>query len=1191
MLIRDMFVKDINREINGVIQVAQDTESVVYQEVSEYVVTSELKEHFTKFFKMYNKAFIEPTNGIGVWISGFFGSGKSHFLKMLSYILENKQIGSSRTVDMFRNKLVDSPELFSLIEKATANKTEAILFNIDIEGSVNKNNTAVLRVFAKMFYNHLGFFGENLKVARFEYFLNEDGKTEEFRKVFKAKSGKEWTVARKAFGLQGRYIIPTLMEVFGMDEEAAKAWFRDKEESNFSIAALVEDIKTYIDKKPENFRLLFMIDEMGQYAGSDTDYLLNLQSLVEAIGSTCGNRVWVMCTGQQALDKVIKLRNDEFSRIIARFKTILSLSSASAEEVIQKRVLDKNTDAKEVLVDEYGQKDAVLRNLFTFTSETVANMRGYDNEGEFVNNYPFVPYQFFLLQRVFTELKERGVIGAYQSGAERSMLSGFKEAAEKIQGEDHTRLAPFYLFYDTIKDAIDSPTREIINNCAKAAASGHGLEPQDTDVLKMLYLLRYVNKTVPAKIDNLIVLMADSIDVDKKKLREELNHSLDRLYKQNCIDINGDVYCFLTNEEKDIKIEIENNTHVDDSKVLSTIGKIISDVYKSTKINCGKQNFDFDVKVDDVAVGRTGSNMVLQYITNLYGVSPANMLNCDNKVVVHLGQNNYYDLIEKALKIRTFKNKNNINDMTETMRVIVTNYMLRADKYEEEAREALKKAIETADLYVSGDLTKITGDMKFKLDQSLQKLVGFVYKNYSLLDYQPDTDADIRAIALGTKGTGLGAGFDINKEAADDMRSFLKMRYDLKQPVSVADLQTKYQALPYGWREIDVAAVIAQLMYDQKVILKYSGAVIGTDKSGLPDMLRQKRYTGNVAIAIKMSASETMLRKAYTFLSSFLGRMDVPNDEEGLVKYIQDHFTELQTRYKEYQEEYKNTKYTYPDRELVQDSIKLVNGILSKSSDNLALLQAIIDAQTDLKDMKEDMEDVENFFSNQMAIFNEGVDVWNKLQNDAKQYLYNDSIVKEAYDNLRLYTQIPTTGSFDYARIPEIKGLIAIVTEAHNKLLEAEKTRLIALVEDYKKVYADEVQNHQDICQRDPAIKAKVEKEVKRVADYFEDQKGLFSRATTLWNLEGKDGMLDRNTQNFIWSLRKAATPISKPNPPVGPVPPTPPVKPATIRKTVNKYSDIPKAVIKDEQDIDKFLVELRKVLVDLKNGCDELII
>ena len=771
------------------------------------------------------------------------------------------------------------------------------------------------------------------------------------------------------------------------------------------------------------------------------------------------------------------------------------------------------------------------------------------------------------------------------------MLSGFKEAAEKIQGEDHTRLAPFYLFYDTIKDAIDSPTREIINNCAKAAASGHGLEPQDTDVLKMLYLLRYVNKTVPAKIDNLIVLMADSIDVDKKKLREELNHSLDRLYKQNCIDINGDVYCFLTNEEKDIKIEIENNTHVDDSKVLSTIGKIISDVYKSTKINCGKQNFDFDVKVDDVAVGRTGSNMVLQYITNLYGVSPANMLNCDNKVVVHLGQTNYYDLIEKALKIRTFKNKNNINDMTETMRVIVTNYMLRADKYEEEAREALKKAIETADLYISGDLTKITGDMKFKLDQSLQKLVGFVYKNYSLLDYQPDTDADIRAIALGTKGTGLGAGFDTNKEAADDMRGFLKMRYDQKQPVSVADLQTKYQALPYGWREIDVAAVIAQLMYDQKVMLKYSGAVIGADKSGLPDMLRQKRYTGNVSIAIKVSASDTMLRKVYTFLSSFLGRMDVPNDEEGLVKYIQDRFTELQTRYKEYQEEYKNTKYTYPDRELVQDSIKLVNGILSKSSDNLALLQAIIDAQTDLKDMKEDMEDVENFFSNQMAIFKEGVDVWNKLQNDAKQYLYNDSIVKEAYDNLRLYTQIPTTGSFDYARIPEIKGLIAIVTEAHNKLLEAEKTRLIALVEDYKKVYADEVQNHQDICQRDPAIKAKVEKEVKRVADYFEDQKGLFSRATTLWNLEGKDGMLDRNTQNFIWSLRKAATPISKPNPPVGPVPPTPPVKPATIRKTVNKYSDIPKAVIKDEQDIDKFLVELRKVLVDLKNGCDELII
>ena len=160
MMIRNMFAEDINRQINGVIKVDQDTTDVIEQEVREYVITKELKKHFISFFDYYSDSFDKPTDDIGVWISGFFGSGKSHFLKMLSYILENKSVGGVPTVEMFRKKFADDPATFMLIDKATRGKTETILFNIDIEGSINKDKTAVLRVFAKMFYNHLGFFGE-----------------------------------------------------------------------------------------------------------------------------------------------------------------------------------------------------------------------------------------------------------------------------------------------------------------------------------------------------------------------------------------------------------------------------------------------------------------------------------------------------------------------------------------------------------------------------------------------------------------------------------------------------------------------------------------------------------------------------------------------------------------------------------------------------------------------------------------------------------------------------------------------------------------------------------------------------------------------------------------------------------------------------------------------------------------------
>ena len=81
MKIRTMFKDDIEREINGVIKVNQNEESVIEQEVREYVVTNELRGHFEKFFSNYNKSFSAPVENIGVWIQGFFGSGKSHFLK------------------------------------------------------------------------------------------------------------------------------------------------------------------------------------------------------------------------------------------------------------------------------------------------------------------------------------------------------------------------------------------------------------------------------------------------------------------------------------------------------------------------------------------------------------------------------------------------------------------------------------------------------------------------------------------------------------------------------------------------------------------------------------------------------------------------------------------------------------------------------------------------------------------------------------------------------------------------------------------------------------------------------------------------------------------------------------------------------------------------------------------------------
>ena len=176
MKIQSMFQKDIDRPINGVVKVMQDDQQSLKDELSEYIITKELRRHFATFFDNYVKAIDTPTDKIGVWISGFFGSGKSHFLKMLSYLLANKEVDGKHAFDYFADKF-DDPMMYATVQKCVQIPTESILFNIDIEGPINKDKTAVLRVFAKVFYNHCGFYGEDLKVAKLERFIDKQGKT------------------------------------------------------------------------------------------------------------------------------------------------------------------------------------------------------------------------------------------------------------------------------------------------------------------------------------------------------------------------------------------------------------------------------------------------------------------------------------------------------------------------------------------------------------------------------------------------------------------------------------------------------------------------------------------------------------------------------------------------------------------------------------------------------------------------------------------------------------------------------------------------------------------------------------------------------------------------------------------------------------------------------------------------------
>lgn len=1175
MKIQNMFQKDINRDINGVIKVSQNDDNSLRQELSEYIITKELRRHFRTFFDNYSKAIDYPTDKIGVWISGFFGSGKSHFLKILSYLLENREVCGKKAMDYFKDKF-DDPMMYATAVKCVSVPTESLLFNIDIEGPITKDKTAVLRVFAKMFYNHCGFYGDDLKIARLERFIEKQRKTEQFRVAFEEVNGAPWVETRDSFAFFEDDIVEVLQSVLGMSEQAARNWFNGEETNELSIAQLVADIKEYVGGKDKNFRLLFMVDEVGQYIGDDGDLMMNLQSLAEEIGTRCMGKVWVMVTSQEAIDSVVHISGDDFSKIQGRFDTRLSLSSSSVDEVIKKRVLAKTEGADQLLRMVYDKEHAVLKNLYTFNNP-VLDIKGFSNSAEFSATFPFVPYQFIIIQKVLAEIRKHGNSGKHLSGGERSMLSGFQEAAQKLQDKDENALVPFYLFYDTVHTFLESAIRRVIDRCQTAADNHDGLEQQDVNVLKLLYLVRYIDD-IKANIDNIAVLMIDDIRTDKIALRTSVTESLERLLSQNYISRNGDTYAFLTDEEQDIAIDIRN-TVVDSAQVTASIAQTVySEIYPAKKFKYGKYDFSYDQYIDETLNGSASGGMRLRIVTvasDYYG-APDQRLIMDSQVnneaiVVLSNETPYFEELEQAMKIRKYVKQRNVSQLPESIQDIIRKRQQQARTLEERARGYIEKAIVGAKVVVHGEVMDIkAGNAKDKLDAALNGLVESVYSKLGMVNRFVESDADILAILNGTdneKSSFVGIGLN-NEDALNEISQWLELQNAKMLTTSMGDVQRRYSAIPYGWREIDIAALVAQLIAQQKISIKYGGAIVGKDERRLVDYLRKRSEIDKAIVTRRIAPSEDLMRKSINFLRDYFGAMDIPSDEDGLIRFVLDTFEGKEKHYNELLEAYQQVRY--PEREVVENVRNLVVDVLSQRKDNVALLSRMVQKQDDLLDSMEDMEGVELFFKSQRPVFDEARRQMDKISRE-RDYFATDPDTQEVFRQISTILAMPKP----YGRIGELPELISKAKAAYNNLLDIKRDEVLENVR----------QCMQDVHQL--ASEAYDATALLRQADaYFVGKREAAKEAVSLTELDAMITQLLNYKDNICrrMEVMVADTPPSYPETNATANAPAP--KPKKIA-FVRRYDLCAVKRLQSKEDIDRYVEGIREKLIKTLESCD----
>lgn len=870
MTLKTIFNKPVDRPIEGVIKA--DDEASLRLEIEEYVLTNEVEKRLESFLDAYNN--YEGANG--VWVSGFFGSGKSHLLKMLALLLENRQIDGASALDLFLPKCGDNEILRGDLKRAVAIPSKSILFNIDQKADVISKTQidALLAVFVKVFDEMCGYYGKQGHIAQFERDLDSRGLYDKFKSAYESTAGRTWQKGREQALLEGKSIAKAYAQATGGDEASAMG-ILDKYRSQYrvSIEDFAEQVHAYIERQSPDFRLNFFVDEVGQYIAENIKLMTNLQTIAESMATKCRGRAWVIVTAQEDMGTVVgemgKQQGNDFSKIQARFANRMKLTSADVAEVIQKRLLMKTEEGVRLLSDIYYAQSNNFKTLFDFADGS-QTYRNYQDRDHFIHSYPFIPYQFALFQSAIQNLSQHNAFeGKHSSVGERSMLGVFQQVAIQIGGHEIGQLATFDLMFEGIRSALKSNIQRAI-----IQAENHLDGPFAIRLLKTLFLVKYVKEFKPT-VRNLCVLMLDGFNQDLPALRKRVEEALSLLEQQTYVQRNGDLYEYLTDEEKDVEQEIKN-TEVESSDVAAELEKIVFDhVIKHRKIRYDEngQDYPFSRKLDDRLHGR-------EYELAIHVISPFHE-NAESESILQLQNTGRDELLvllpadERLVRdILMYKRtekyiRQNISiTQQEAVKRILTDKGFQNRQRYAELLQRVHSLMGKAKLFVAGaDIEIGSEDAQTRVLRGFHELISRAYPNLRMLRGITYTENDIAKCLKHSQHGLFGNDVTHLAESEQELLAFIQSNNRGGVRSTLKNLLEKFERKPYGWYYAAVLCTLANLCARGKVEVRADGNLLEEDE--LERVLRNTHGHGNVVLEPQVEFTASQVRALKEFFEDF----------------------------------------------------------------------------------------------------------------------------------------------------------------------------------------------------------------------------------------------------------------------------------------------------------------------------------
>ena len=1209
MKFQDLYEKGLDRKVNPAVSASDLTDDTVLTEIVEYVFTEEI------IINLYNiLTNIKHNQGshVGIWINGYYGSGKSHFLKYASYCLsQNKkrcEMAFIRLIEATEDIMLHTNGMSKLEQegvsvselKALRNwyvsqaDVEMVMFNIGDVHDVNADQqTAFTTIFWNQFNARRGFNSFNLALAQYlEKTLDDNGKFGEFKAYVKSK-GYDWerNISRFAAGrldlaLQmAKEIDPTL----STDVIRTKIMNNDVSVSVESFAA---EMKEYIDSKQNrNFRILFFIDEVSQFIGEHRDLILQLQSLVKRLEEVCESRCWIACTAQQTLEEVVTNvggnttnPEDEVGKILGRFEVRASLQGTSPEYITQKRILEKKGDIEIILGDMYEKNKAKLDAQFILPS----TYKAYSSKQDFIACYPFVPYQFQLIMKVLDSFVNMNFVDKQVKGNERSLInitfSIAKDTAQMEVGE--------FVSFDRFFGAMFQGSMQHLGQRALSNAR-HALDlitdPDKQEfyrrvvyVLFMVCNLSDVDKqSFSATIDNIVTLLMTKMDASKAAIKQDVSTVLAFLIDKAVIrkvktDSGAEIYEFYTEEESKVaqlisNQQVDSNTYSDELKTIffNHFGNPSNKETFATRsfnvgINIDGRNYlsnNADVCIDFVTTASTDSADMFAFSTSnspqgthlIFFLYP---LIKDNK---ELRANFLY-----YCRVQRFAQEPAISEERQRTKRL---FQERAkDLYDKEIKPQFQHILDTCPVISCGSVLSVTETGTAKKGERYKTLLArhmeSLYQFAKLVNVGevPKNNADLSAKILRPIDNTI-----IQLPMSTPEKKIKEYLERSPHDVTVYDVVRQFSKVPYGWSDYATIYFLNELVRRHLYAFNYNNNPNVSREETARNIVRDaNKFTVEKAKAISQDVLNDFIdawKKIFNVMS-----VKGSNDSTELFRNCKETDDSVLNKLLKNYRELARKINSCPFADTIDEAITLMEKWLTER-DPLKFFQTIIEASDEATALFDRCKSINSFHNDQFELYQR---LRNFLDDNRDNFDFLPPDQQPTVESLRalLRDTEPWDKMPSYNKI--MKNLNVQLQECKAKLIAEIKNR-------YNKVF-DELEQYAQ--------------EVGVPRDKFAKRDVTISLKTSTRNFHALKS--NANTSAFYEDEMKKINDAIPVPPPLGsdgdddPQPPTPP-KPR-VRKMVhlNTHTTQP---MRSEADVDRYLAGLKAELMQYINNDNDVIV